>query len=404
MVNQAGSLGQSYPAGYTRYASPMGESMNDFGQGESRMQFIARGSYTLSKLSTWSISPNTLTVIATIRSRKNGIDGTQVISIPALASGSFEDAVNSDSLVAGDLFDTSIVTPAGSGSIYLRAITYVLASATSIPILGASYDSNTIGFGVTRYVSISGSAYSWATEAQVQYLFRAGATLSNFRVRVRSNTLNGASTARTRVNGANGNQSVSIGAGATGAFEDAVNTDVVAVGNLVNYQFIAGGSAGSFQMWFYQVKSVSGGRQLIISTSNSYNFGLTRCFVMEGSTYSTAAADAGMSFKANAIFSAKNLYLYLSGNSINGISTFTLRKNAADTTLTVSIPASTSGAFEDTTHVVALAATDLINWRLVTGGTSGSLALTIAGCELGEAASAGGGKGDSLLHRLLGVG
>ena len=66
------------------------------------------------------------------------------------------------------------------------------------------------------------------------------------------------------------------------------------------------------------------------------------------------------------------LWLFVDSNSITASSTFRTRKNGANGNISVSIPASTSGEFEDTTNTDSVAVGDEINFQSVTG-SSGSL-------------------------------
>mgnify|MGYP001604122151 CR=1 FL=1 len=48
--------------------------------------------------------------------------------------------------------------------------------------------------------------------------------------------------------------------------------------------------------------------------------------------------------------------------------------------MTISIAASTSGTFEDAVNTATIVATDLVNYRLVTGATGTSMTLRVSGC------------------------
>ena len=98
---------------------------------------------------------------------------------------------------------------------------------------------------ITRYYSIQGDLDLTATEAVVQAIVRDSYTLADLFIRVTLNGNLGASTFRSRVNGGNGNLSVSIPASTDGTFQDLVNTDNYIVDDLVDYQVIAG-VGGSF--------------------------------------------------------------------------------------------------------------------------------------------------------------
>lgn len=66
---------------------------------------------------------------------------------------------------------------------------------------------------------------------------------------------------------------------------------------------------------------------------------------------------------------ARNLRCYVVANTRDGDSTIALRDDGADA-LTLTIPASTTGAFENTASV-AIAAGSLCNYRAIMGGSTG---------------------------------
>jgi len=380
------STGAALTASSTRYLNPAGGIVSS--TTEARHQAVARDSYTLAKLYVRVIT-NATTASSTVRSRKNTANGAQSVSIGAGATGVFQDSVNSDSLVAGDLFNTQAVVGAG-GSLTVTIIAYTLATASNTtPILIAGdVTSLSVTFGVTTYAPIGGEARYNTTEARSQYIFRVAATLSNIRIYVRSNTVNGTTTVRTRVNTANGAQSVSVGASTTGAFEDTANSDSVASGDAVAYQVVTGGTSGSFAVSIWQLKSNSAGRQVIASNpdTGTIGSGLTRYVPLEAGCQAYATTEANTQVAAQANFTAKNLFVRVPTNSINGATTFTLRQNTGNSPLTVTVGSGATGTFEDTSNAVSCVAADLLDWGVVTGGTSGSMVITYIGFELAQPA------------------
>jgi hypothetical protein len=73
------------------------------------------------------------------------------------------------------------------------------------------------------------------------------------------------------------------------------------------------------------------------------------------------------------------LYIRITANSTVTNSTLTVRKNAIDTAMTLTIPASTSGVFEDTTNTVTVAAADKLNYKTITGNP-GTMTVSIISC------------------------
>lgn len=368
----------------TEYYNPVGD-LSVAQPDDVSANLITRDTYTLKGLYL-NVTSNSLNAAATVRSRKNGANGAQSVSIPAGNTGVFEDAVNSDSLVSGDLFCTQAVGGGTTGNFSYHYISYILSTVSATTPILAAGGIAVIGDGETRYFYINGHGQAATPEASVQYRFRVVATFSNLRIYVNANSLDGAATVRTRKNGANGAQSVSIGAGATGAFEDAVNTDSISVGDNVNYQGVAGGTTGNVQLSSTQVKSNSAGKQVCVSAAyaDTLGFGTTGYGKIEGTARKPPwlVDDAAVRVTARASFSGKNMYVYIAANSLDGSTTIRTRKNGANGNLSVSIGAAATGQFEDLVNTDSFVATDYLNWQVVTGGTSGTIEMLCIGFEL----------------------
>lgn len=65
--------------------------------------------------------------------------------------------------------------------------------------------------------------------------------------------------------------------------------------------------------------------------------------------------------------------VFASSNSSNGSTVATLRVNGVNSSLTMTMTASTTGLFQDNTHNVAISAGDDVNWQYVFNGGSGNL-------------------------------
>lgn len=74
----------------------------------------------------------------------------------------------------------------------------------------------------------------------------------------------------------------------------------------------------------------------------------------------------------------KGFYVASSANTIDGISTITVRKNASDTAIAVTIPASTAG-YHSSSGSVAVTGGDILTVKWVMGGSSGSVSVTTIG-------------------------
>lgn len=376
---QAGrSPGRSVPDGVSAlYICPMG-GYPFIASTEALSQMLARDSYTWDRLYV-RIRTNTLNGNTVVHSRIAGADGNQTVTIGAGATGAFEDNVNSDNLVAGNLFDWKFDTSAStSGSCYFTLVSSRLATgANTTPIIGISGDvDNSALTGNTYYSTIVGHFQFDATEVHSQYLIRVSATLSNLFLYVDANNIDGASTFRLRKNGANGNQSITIPAATTGSFEDAVNTDNVVSGNLLNYQMVCGGTSGTLACRNACMKCNSDGRWTGAGTpvdGAGHAFNSTFYICIEDFARTKSSIELDTQSEARADLDAAKMYVYIRSNGLDSATTITLRENGANTALAVSIGAGLTGAFEDLVDTIHIVNTDLINWQVVTGGSASDL-------------------------------
>lgn len=370
----------------TRYWTIIGDL--DYHATEANVQILIRDTYTLNRLYV-RVTANTLTAATTIRSRKNSANGNQIISVGAGATGVFQDVVNSDALVSGDLINTSVVTVAGGTSIRITLIGYVLVSATKKTFIIASCFpiGDAVTFGTTKYDSYMGVLAGNTTELNAQYTLRTPSVLSNLSVQVTSNSLDAAANYRLRINAGNGNQVISVGAGLTGRFEDAVNTDNVAAGSLVNYSISGVGSTvGFINQMVMQVKSTSMGQQIgeaNASATFTLNSAATRWWPLQGQITQPSTVEANSQIAAQAYLRGKNLFVSIATNGMGGSTTFNTRKNGVNGNLSLSVPSVTTGVFEDTTNSESYTPTDLICYQgLGVGG--GSLTVRMIGMEINQ--------------------
>lgn len=245
-----------------------------------------------------------------------------------------------------------------------------------------SGSSSPVGISATAYYPCPGNTVlSDTTEARLQTLIRDTYTLGSFFVRIAANTRDGTGTARSRVNTANGAHSVSIPASTTGLFEDTANTNALVATDLLTTSLTITGSSGStsvsaiaFVLTHASAQSsILGGSgastALFSAGATSYGFtaGGLRITATETDVQLTVRSAITMAF----------LRIYLPSNSINtGTSTFRTRINTANGSVIVSVGFGATGSFEDTTNSDSIAAGDVIDYQLITSGSSGSITIS----------------------------
>lgn len=385
--------GVSQNSGLTNYIS-IGGSIADLSGTETRIQAIARDTYTLADLLVRVIA-NDLDGTTIVRTRENAGNGNQSVSILTTQTGTFQDAVNSDVLVDGGLFNYQIVTAGSSGAIDISIISTTLATASNnTPIIGGSGRT----FAGTSYCAIvggmpyAGGSSCSATEAHAQYTFRTAAILSNLRFYYDLyNYEDGV--VRVRINGVDGNLVISIPAAGTGIFEDAVNSDSISVGDEVCLEFTPGtptGGGASLVIQGLSLKSSSLSRQTACADAGPYStqdWDAILYFAPEGPIQSDAQAattEANVQCLTRMAFDAKNFFVNVKTNTVNGARTVTTRINGGDGSLSVSVGAAATGFFEDLVNTDTLADDDLYNYKVGTGGTEGTTDFSVIGFEQQE--------------------
>ena len=375
-------------ASTTYYFSIPGAIGEELQTTEANAQLAANAASTLANFFVRA-SANATTADSTARSRVGGANGNMSVTIIAGTTGAFEDTTNTDSLAAGNLYNAQVVVGAG-GTLTLTIIATTLQdTASNLAILASTSSPNLSADGL---FPVSGISDARTPESNSQYPFRAATTLSNMRIRISANTRDGTSTVRTRVNGANGAQSVSIAANTTGTFEDSTNTDTVVAGDLVNYQLAIGGTIGSMSIAVAQLRSNSVERQLVCANPGSPSTAVDRYVVAEGRLAFSFTTETETQRTARTGFRARNMAVRVPTAGAHGGSSVYLRQNGANTVLTVTVGDNTTGLFEDTTNTVNIVAGDTYNYLVDHGGGAGAFVCSFIGIEQAQAVTAAGAR------------
>ncbi len=190
------------------------------------------------------MSANATTGASTLTLRKNGGNGNQTITIPAGQTGLFRDTTHTDAVAVSDLINGQVVVGAGG------TLTFTFVGVGFKSTLGAINDIGAQGTSVASATFFSPIGFlSSATESAVQIVHGFPAALSRLGCLVTANTCAGTSTVNLRINGVNGNQVLSIGAGATGWFTDTTHTDQLGAADKLAYEVSP--NTGSLSIVFF---------------------------------------------------------------------------------------------------------------------------------------------------------
>lgn len=344
---------------------------------ESNRQVTVRTACTVSNLKV-KVPVNSLsTATTTIRIRINGANGNQVVSFAAGVTGTAEDAVNTDSITAGQLVCFSEVAAAGgSGQIDIFNLTTLVESVDGVLLNTFSGLSKATDSSSSYYAPTGLGTGGSATENNYSKVSING-TAQNLQTNISSNPRSTTSTIRFRKNQANGNQVLSIGAAATGLFEDTTNTDTIVSGDEIGTVLILSTGGGTLvgssivmpiadsEEYFFAI-SLSTGSAIAADTTQSY--------ALAG--YTADGTETSLSVALNDNPTLENLYTYISANTRTSTTTFRLRKNAGNANQVISVATTLTGEFQDTSNSDAVLADDLLNYQAITSTGSGSITIT----------------------------
>lgn len=190
-----------------------------------------------------NVGANARTTATTIKTRKNGADGTISISIAGGVTGFLEEGtVHSDSVAAGDDYCYSTLTSTGAQT--LRIDSYAIdfiSTAGYGQLVDGSRGGTTILEPVTRDLPLAGAMMTAAAPAvKVSDAY----TFSEITCLVSLNTIT-ATTITLFKNGSSTALSLSVGSSATGVFSDSVNTAAFAAADTALIRCVTTATAGS---------------------------------------------------------------------------------------------------------------------------------------------------------------
>ena len=361
-------------------------SIEDDLTAEARAQIPVRDAGTFSKLFVRVFSNTTTTAVATVTLRKSLADTALLVSITAGTTGIFEDQTNTVAFAATDEADYEFTVPNQTGSAKTVSITQVGVqfapdtAGNSISFLAAT--GNAGGFfseSTTLYYPPSGgSFFDTPFEANTKYRIRVATTTSDFYVYIQSNARTTATTFGTRKNGAAGAQSVSVGATATGAFEDTTNSDSLADGDDYNYFSTTGTGTGTIVPIVGCTTAITTGGEFFLiandAVGSSFPANQTSYSPPAGGNFGPTPTEANIQIYPRFTFTARQLQSSILTNTVTATSTITLRDNGANGNESLSIPSSTTGLFVDASNTDTITSgTDEINYQVVTGATGTSM-------------------------------
>jgi hypothetical protein len=293
-----------------------------------------------------------------------------MVTIPDGETGVFVDSTNTENFLAGDYVVFNWYWATGTGEATMTWLTVKCVSTKVVWLAGTNFTSGSTFYATTVYLPIGGdfstNIAESATEANAQWTVRTPTTLTNLRVKMVSNTRDADVTITLRKNGADTGLTVTIPANSGETEVEDTNGDhavSVEAGDKICYEVVdTGGTTGSFNIVHFQMESSSATKPCIIAKLNKVPSG-TQYFYPEGELVAVDQTTAEVKILGD--FTAKNLQVNCSVNSGGETEQIIVQKNGVDTALLISIPANTTGIFENTADEVVFADGDTINYKVI---------------------------------------
>lgn len=333
------------------------------------------------------------------RFRDAGGDGSQLAEIAG--TGTVEDAVNSDTLSAADLFNIAY-TDTGSASTISWIAGNVALSSGHGNFHGASGYAGVVfdDASATNFINLVGglTVDGNATENNVEWLVRGYDSFEALQVRVTANARLNTSTFVNRINAGDGTGSVPFATLVTGLVSDTVLGDAITAGQTVNASITLGAGVEDLTVAFIcgTLKSSTSksetwfGRQNGLGRSGSE----TAHYVPIGGQLVGLASftEAQARIKPGFAGVASNLRCYLSTNTYLSDGTLKLFQNGV-AVITKTLTASGGAAwYENTVDTVSFDDNDEFSFEWLGGGeASGSISIHSAGITFAPAAAAAEG-------------
>ena len=338
---------------------------------DSQLTYRKAGVLSRATLHLVSNSANT----STGRIRVNAANGNQSITVTSSTTGHFSDTSNTDTVAAADKINFSLAVGSGGTNTLTGAEIIFDATTNTTTQYGATFAFGT-GDDLTNYRSVPGSqARSTANEANDQVQVKTAGVWSNLFVNLHTNNISSNATVLSRIDGVDGNQTLTVTSSTTGIFEDTTHSDTVAADAKLVYKLTTAGNSGSRTGFFGSAYTTTGNTGEMMGTLNiNHTLGPNNTYYNPiGGTGSDNATESRAQNLAKYAFTGKLLRVRVGANSISATSHYRLRIAGANGNQDVSISSSSTGFFSDTSGSDAIVIDNLIDYAMTAGGSGTSI-------------------------------
>ncbi len=229
---------------------------------EADTKFSAGKALTATNLFVYVSAAVSASQTTVLKTRINGVDGTQSVTYTNMQTGLKEDTVNTDVISVGDDFNFSTVTTGATVNITVEFLSCSVENVgVFFPLMASSTDGIAVAFNTTTYCGCAGDLIFTTTEANTQVRPRQSFTIRQLGSFVNANTIATSATVVTfRKGGVNSALTVSYNAAQTGLKSDGVNTAAIVGGiDFMNYKVVTPNTSGNINFTYIGLLSKNEG-------------------------------------------------------------------------------------------------------------------------------------------------
>ena len=386
--------GESIAAAATRFAHLGANSVFEAGATEANVDRPLRDAGTFSNLLV-RVSAITMTDSSTFDLRDDGVSTALTVTIGTTA-GDYEDTANTAAPAAASLINWRVVAGTTGTSFTITMVSVEFDSTSNcVTILAtdAAGSSNLSVASTTNFFGALGDRTTSTTEDTWDFRVRAGCTWSDLRFQVGTCTRTTDVTVVSRVEAANGNQSITATGGDDNvAYEDTANSDTLVVDNDIDISFTTGTGTGNWNLEKIGSTLITTTREFFLCVHGNperFNAGLTRFWPIGGGmTGGEEATEANVTLPAP--FACTLSDLTAKCTAATGVidSTIRARVSGANGNQVINFVDGATGVVTDASNTDAVAFDANINTSLVTvNGTNVDFSYV---AMMGVTAAAGG--------------
>ena len=344
------------------------------------------------------VSANAGTGGGTATLRINGADTAATLNIGSTLTGLFEDS-NTVAFSTNDLVCIKVVNTSNS-TITFRTTGCDMLTTTAYNKVLVLASTNLNTASITRYLPPAGfGSYLTTEDDNIQMKVPAAGTVKNLRFYLDTRTGTATGDVTLRVNQVD--TALAITTGVIGAYEDVSDTINLSVDDELTFSVIKGAGSGSWRMGTlsYDLECTTAGDMINLAgpaSGGAMGNNLTRfAQLLGGDMNGLNATEALQQIKVYGSGTIGKVYHHVTSNSASNDTTYTARKNGADTAITFTVGAAATGPFSDTSNSFSWAAGDLIGMMIVRPAGTGTIVPAWYSCILtldGESDPGGGGE------------